>query len=117
MCSGVASSQPQEQAGVGASVNLRILPDSLRIVHMQVFTCLELACERKEAGTDTFSYFGPHIWNNLPQDISLPLAISTFSPVGSLSSNGVRIRVLVHSTGIVRNELMHGYANVVHTSN
>ena len=44
-------------------------------------------------------------------------AISTFSPVGSLSSNGVRIRVLVHSTGIVRNELMHGYANVVHTSN
>ena len=35
-------------------------------------------------------------------------AISTFSPVCSLSSNGLRMRVLVHSTGIVRNELIHG---------
>ena len=36
-------------------------------------------------------------------------AISTFSPVGSLSSNGLRMRV--HSTGIERNELrICGYA-------
>ena len=48
-------------------------------------------------------------------------AMSTFSPVGSPSSNGLRMRVCVClcqcSTGIVRNvELICGYANVVHTS-
>ena len=43
-------------------------------------------------------------------------AISTFSPIGSLSSNGLRKHVCVYSTGIVRNELICGYANVVHTS-
>ena len=42
-------------------------------------------------------------------------AISTFSPIGSLSSNGLRMRVLVYSTGIVWNEVIWGYANVVHT--
>ena len=36
------------------------------------------------------------------------LAISTFSPVGSLSSGGLRmcVGVPVHSTGTVRNELI-----------
>ena len=43
------------------------------------------------------------------------LAISTFSRVGSLSSNGLRMRVFVYSTGIVQNELIRGDANVVHT--
>ena len=42
--------------------------------------------------------------------------ISTFTPVGSLSLNGLRMRVCVYSTGIVRNELICGYANVMHTS-
>jgi len=44
----------------------------------------------------------------------------TFSPVSSLSSNGLRmrvcVRVRVYSTGKVRNELICGYVNVVHTS-
>ena len=39
--------------------------------------------------------------------------MSTLSPVGSLSPNGLRMRVLVYSTGTVRNELMWGYANVL----
>ena len=43
-------------------------------------------------------------------------AMSTFSPVGSLSSNGLRMRVLVYSTGIAWNELIRGYASVVLTS-
>ena len=33
-------------------------------------------------------------------------AISTFSPVGSLSSNGLRMRVCVCLCGILRNELI-----------
>ena len=47
------------------------------------------------------------------QLVILP-AVSTFSPVGSLSSSGLSVRVF--STGIVRNELICGYANEVHTS-
>ena len=51
---------------------------------------------------------------------SIPMAISTFSPIGSLSSNGLRMRVcvcvLVYSTGIVWNELICGYASTVNTS-
>ena len=43
-------------------------------------------------------------------------AMSTFSPVGSPSSDGLRMRVLAYSTGTVRNELICGYASVVHTS-
>ena len=44
-------------------------------------------------------------------------AISTFSLVGSLSSNGLRMRVCVCSLcGIVRSELICGYASVVYTS-
>ena len=47
-------------------------------------------------------------------------AMSTFSPVGLLSSDGLRMRVCVclctDSTGIIRNELICGYASVVHTS-
>ena len=37
-------------------------------------------------------------------------AISTFSPIGSLSSNGLRMHVCMYSTGIVWNELICGYA-------
>ena len=43
------------------------------------------------------------------------MAISTFSPVGSLSSNGLRmrrVRVLVY---IARNQLIREYASVVHS--
>ena len=40
--------------------------------------------------------------------------ISTFSPVSSLSSNGLRMCVCV-CLWIVRNELIHGYASVVYT--
>ena len=46
-------------------------------------------------------------------------ATSTFSRVGSLSSNSLRMHVyvIVYSTGIIRNELrICGYAIVVHTS-
>ena len=46
--------------------------------------------------------------------------MSTFNPIGSLSSSGLRMRVCmclcIHSTGIVRKELVGGYANAVHTS-
>ena len=38
------------------------------------------------------------------------------APIGSLSSNGLRMRVLVYSTGIAWNELIRGYASVVLTS-
>ena len=48
--------------------------------------------------------------------VSLHPAMSTFSPVRSLSSNGLMMRVLVYSSGIVRNEPICGFANVVHTS-
>ena len=46
------------------------------------------------------------------------LAISTFSPVGSLCSNSWRMRVCACAcgTGIVRNELICWYAKVVHIS-
>ena len=45
-------------------------------------------------------------------------AISTFSPVSSLSSDGLRMHVCLcrDSTGIIRLELICGYANIVHTS-
>ena len=43
------------------------------------------------------------------------LAIATFSAIDLLSSTGLRIRVLVYSTSIVQNELICGYANVLHT--
>ena len=46
-------------------------------------------------------------------------AMFTFSPVGSLSSNGLRMRVCVYlcvNIGITWNELICGYANIVHTS-
>ena len=42
------------------------------------------------------------------------LAISTFNPVGLRSLNGMRMFVCVY-TGIVLNELIRGYAKVVHT--
>ena len=55
--------------------------------------------------------------SSLLRDVS---EIPTFSPVGSLSSNGLRmcvcVRVLVYSTCIVRNELICGHANVVYIS-
>ena len=41
-------------------------------------------------------------------------AISTFSPVGSLSSTGLRMRVCV-CLCIALNELIRGYASVVYT--
>ena len=34
-------------------------------------------------------------------------AMSTFSPVSKLSSNGFSVRVLVYGSGIVRNELIY----------
>ena len=46
---------------------------------------------------------------------SLALSTFTFSRVGSLSSNGLSVHVLVYSSGIVWNELICGYASVVHT--
>ena len=42
-------------------------------------------------------------------------AISTFSPVLKWFEDAC-VRVLVYSTGTVRNELICGYANVVHIS-
>ena len=50
-----------------------------------------------------------------------PSAVSSLSPVGSLFSNGLRMRVCLvclcrYSTGIVRNALICEYANGVHTS-
>ena len=47
-------------------------------------------------------------------DSSDSSALSTFSCVGSLSSNGLSVHVLVYSSGIVQNELICGYASVVH---
>ena len=47
------------------------------------------------------------------------MAISTFSPIGSLASNRLRMHVclcLVQCTDIVQNELICGYVNVVYTS-
>ena len=44
-------------------------------------------------------------------------AVSTFSPVGSPFSNGLRMRVCVYSNRAIRNELICGYAYIVHTSN
>ena len=50
------------------------------------------------------------------QNALLCSVISTFSPVGSLSSNGIRMRVFVYIyASIARNELICGYANVEHT--
>ena len=46
--------------------------------------------------------------------IDKPMAISTFSPVSSLSSNGLTMRVCA-CLCIVRNELIRGYASVVYT--
>ena len=44
----------------------------------------------------------------------------SFSPIGKISSNDLRVcvcvRVFVYSTGIVQNELIYGYASIVHTS-
>ena len=42
-------------------------------------------------------------------------AISTFTSVSSLSSDGLRMRACMYSTGIVWNELIRGYANILHT--
>ena len=44
------------------------------------------------------------------------VAISMFSPISSLSSNGLRMRVCMYSTATVQKELICGYVNVVHTS-
>ena len=41
--------------------------------------------------------------------------IHVFRPVSSLSSNGLKVHVLVYRTGVIWYELMCGYANVVHT--
>ena len=46
--------------------------------------------------------------------IDKPMAISAFSPVSSLSSNGLTMRVCA-CLCIVRNELIRGYASVVYT--
>ena len=45
-------------------------------------------------------------------------AVSTFSPVSSLSSNDLRTcaHVLAYTTDIAQNELICGYVSVVHTS-
>ena len=65
-------------------------------------------------------YFTKITFIVLPQmamawDSSDSSALSTFSRVGSLSSNGLSVHVLVYSSGIVQNELICGYASVVHT--
>ena len=43
-------------------------------------TCmLKIQCFiRKTHGFRTFSHFGPHIWNNLPQDIRHSATLSSF---------------------------------------
>jgi len=43
-------------------------------------TCmLKIQCfNRKTHGFHTFSHFGPHIWNNLPQDIRHSATLSSF---------------------------------------
>ena len=67
----------------------------------------------------TNNYDTEHSCTVLPYFLGCDSAISTFSPVGSLSSDGLRMGVCVclciYSTGIVRNKLICEYANVVHT--
>ena len=49
---------------------LRSLSDT-RMLKLQRFNC-------KTHGFRTFSHFGPHIWNNLPQDIRHSATLSSF---------------------------------------
>jgi len=61
-----------------------------------------------------------HLFCPVPcSNLLVSWAVSTFSPVGLLSSNGVSMHACVYLgvyMGIVWNELIRGYANVVHTS-
>ena len=52
------------------SRSLRSSPDT-RMLKIQRF-------DRKTHGFRTFSHFGPHIWNNLPQDIRHSATLSSF---------------------------------------
>ena len=52
------------------SRSLRTSPDT-RMLEIQRFN-------RKTHGFHTFSHFGPHIWNNLPQDIRHSATLSSF---------------------------------------
>ena len=54
----------------------------------------------------------------MPHTHTHSLAVSTFSPVSSLSSNDLRTcaHVLAYTTDIAQNELICGYVSVVHTS-
>ena len=40
--------------------------------------CIEFAYEGRESSFHTFSHFGPHIWNNLLQDVRHSTTLSSF---------------------------------------
>ena len=68
---GVAPSYLSEQLHLySPSHSLRSSSDT-RMLKIQRFNC-------KTHGFCTFSQFGPHIWNNLPQDIRHSASLSSF---------------------------------------
>ena len=79
------------------------------IVCMCVCVCV-CVCERN-AVCATLAYIHISVHSVLCQHIQAK-ATSTFTPIGLLSSNGLRIRCVHGLVYIAQNELIHGYARI-----
>ena len=58
-----------------------------RLRSLLLYSCYVF--NRKTHGFRTFSHFGPHIWNNLPQDIRHSATLSSFKKSSSMRGNGL----------------------------